>query len=269
MSLTAVLFFTLLTLIVAVPPAAIPTSVRAGLGGEDCEINDDCEGGSACVTLTGDLIELCRDPSGDEACRCYPAVLEECAGSDGRQCLKNCEDDEDCSDSDAKCITSDDDEDINVCVKSCEDSSTCDDGTTCAFLEDDNRDVAICVADALVKDADLEEKVCVDAGALQHMAREELVYDRHVRASVLCDVMGSCATAGHIVRFEGKAMMMKSYCELVGGCVGKRIYVNSPRYRRGLAVETKTKGLVYTAFAARYETRAEEKLLSTAVHVGL
>lgn len=110
-----------------------------------------------------------------------------------------------------------------------------------------------------------EEAVCVDADALDGL---DLVFREHVRGNVLCDSFGSCATAGHIVTFRNNAMMMKTYCGIVG-CTRKLMLVNSPRRVRGLRVPSRTDGLEYTAFAARYATRAEEVVLTIAVRVGL
>lgn len=114
------------------------------------------------------------------------------------------------------------------------------------------------------------EGKCVDAELLKEFAREELVFDDHVDTEVWCDLQGSCATAGHMVRWNGQPMMMKSYCQLGGVvCEKKVIQVNSPRFKRGLNVATKTDGLVFTAFAAKYETRGEEMFMAAAVRMGL
>lgn len=114
----------------------------------------------------------------------------------------------------------------------------------------------------------VESSICVDAEALEHLPRDELVFRSHSRALVLCDKQGSCATPGHMVVFGGRAMMMKAYCT-VAGCIPKVILVNSPRYRRGRRIRSKTKGLFYSAFAARYATVAEAIVLSLAVRYGL
>lgn len=117
-------------------------------------------------------------------------------------------------------------------------------------------------------DDDDEDEVCIGAHHLQGV--DSLVYDSHRKAKVLCDSMGSCATPGHIVHWKGEAMMMASYCELVEeDCVRKSMMVNSPSWRRGLRVKSLTTDLEFTAFAARYATRTEERLLTTAVRMGL
>lgn len=112
------------------------------------------------------------------------------------------------------------------------------------------------------------ETVCIGVEHLEHVSREELVYDSHRLARVLCDGNRSCATPGHMVVFQGRPMMMKRYCDLAR-CTSRVMYVNSPRYRRGVTVASRTEGLVFTAFAARYSSTAEEKVLALAVRVGL
>ncbi|CDF33442.1 unnamed protein product [Chondrus crispus] len=126
-------------------------------------------------------------------------------------------------------------------------------------LSDDEKEVL----EDVVKDA-----VCIDAAALQHLQTHELVYSRHVSSRVLCDAFGSCATQGHIVRYAGKAMMMKNYCRIVE-CEERIIKVNSPRYSIGMRVPSKTDGLEYTSFAARYESVVEEAAIAAAVRMGL
>lgn len=109
---------------------------------------------------------------------------------------------------------------------------------------------------------------CVDATALRHFQHQQLTLDKHIRAKVFCDSFGSCATPGHMVMSEGKAMMMRSYCGLVE-CTSEVMLVNSPRWDRALRVKSKTEALEYTAFAARWESKAEEHVLRTAVRVGM
>lgn len=99
------------------------------------------------------------------------------------------------------------------------------------------------------------------------MGKHELVFEEHQTGRVLCDGSGSCATPGHLVSYRGDAMMMKSFCQIVE-CQEKVMMVNSPRYRVGLRVSSKTEGLEYTAFAARYESRAEEASMAAAVRMG-
>lgn len=109
--------------------------------------------------------------------------------------------------------------------------------------------------------------VCVDAHALTALSAGDLVFRRHRRAAVLCDVAGSCATSGHMVTFHGTPMTMARYCG--GKCTKEVRLVNSPRMGNGgVRVASKTDGLVYTALAARYESGAEEWMLSTLLRLG-
>lgn len=151
----------------------------------------------------------------------------------------------------------------------CARDSDCGDGEDCVSTR---VDVPRCVSkkarDGLDGGGVLRGGICVDVDLLGHLDRKELVFEKHARARVLCDEAGSCATPGHVVRWGGRVGMMRSYCEEVG-CVEKVIWVNSPRYRVGLLVPTRTKGLAFTAFAARFETRAEEGVLAAAVRLGL
>ncbi|CDF39024.1 unnamed protein product [Chondrus crispus] len=117
-------------------------------------------------------------------------------------------------------------------------------------------------------DDDDDDVVCIDAAALDHVARQDLVFSNHVLKAVLCDMYGSCATDGHIVEYRGHAMMMRTYCDLVG-CSKREVEVNSPRYRRRLRVPSRTEGLEFTSLAARYSTRVEERMLAIVVHIGL
>lgn len=71
-----------------------------------------------------------------------------------------------------------------------------------------------------------------------------------------------------MVVFKGKAMKKKIFCDMVG-CKKKSMHVNSARYRRRLTVKSKTKGLEYTAFAPRHETRMDTDVLRAAIRVGL
>lgn len=115
-----------------------------------------------------------------------------------------------------------------------------------------------------------DEEICIDARAISELRPEELVFEKHVLARVLCDANGSCATPGHMVKFGGRVMRMSSYCEVSGGhCREARMLVNSPRYRRGLSFASRTEGLSFTAFAARYGTRVEEMMLAFAMRLGM
>lgn len=112
------------------------------------------------------------------------------------------------------------------------------------------------------------DSACIDARALDHIDSSDLVYDRHQWTTVLCDENKSCATSGHIVKFNGKTMMMRTFCDIVG-CEKRSMYVNSPRYKRGVLINSNTGGLQYTAFAARYGSRLEEAVISAVVKMGI
>ena len=108
--------------------------------------------------------------------------------------------------------------------------------------------------------------LCIVVHLLQHLDRNELSYETDEIGDVLCDSDYSCATPEHMVVWRDRGMMMARYCEQVG-CVWRRMMVNSPKYRRGLVVPSRTNGLVMSAFVARYRTRAEEMMLSAAIRV--
>lgn len=110
---------------------------------------------------------------------------------------------------------------------------------------------------------------CIAVEHLGSMNGSALVYRRHRRANVLCDSWGTCATPGHIVAYHGEPMMMLSYCKVVGeGCRWRYRYVNSPRMRRKLRIESNTGGVEFTAFSATMWTRMEEWMLKVIITVG-
>lgn len=110
--------------------------------------------------------------------------------------------------------------------------------------------------------------ICIDAKLVEASGHQQ-VYRTHRVAEVFCDTNGSCATAGHIVVFNGKIMMMSKYCQLaVSGCKLRTMEVNSPQIGRNVRVKTHTEGLEMTALAARFSTTMEEEVLKTLVHFG-
>lgn len=113
-----------------------------------------------------------------------------------------------------------------------------------------------------------QASVCIAAKSLSHLPSHMLIYKNHIPAYVLCDENESCATAGHMVRYQNEVMMMKTYCEQVA-CDRKVMHVNSPRYQRQLQVRTDTPHLTFLAFAARHNTQAEEHFLRAIVRLGL
>ena len=118
----------------------------------------------------------------------------------------------------------------------------------------------------VVSESDEEDGVCVDVRLLNDISDRVFKKDRLAR--VVCDVMDNCAARGHMVEYEGRAMRMGRYCEIVGGCVEKVMYVNSPRRRNGLRVQGNGGKLLFTAFAARFNTRFEEVVLNAALRAG-
>lgn len=229
---------------------------------ELCTTDDDCLSRRSCYWITDEGGHVpCR---GREDCFCYPDLFE----------------DTDCSCEDPACLEGD------VCIMTRKESfcvpSTmnseplnCDGPRPdpCArqqespfpTTEDGNDQDAL---ETSPQPSEEQESVCIDAEALSHLQAHELVYEEHVVSRVLCDNFGSCATPGHIVQYKGSAMMMKRYCGMVG-CEERSMKVNSPKYRRGMRVKSRTDGLEFTVFAARYETRAEEFVMSSAVRAGL
>lgn len=110
--------------------------------------------------------------------------------------------------------------------------------------------------------------VCVDEKLLRHMSEEELVYERHVHARVLCDLQGSCATDRHMVMWHGQAMTMRGYCTKVR-CEEDERLVNSPRMQRGVRLPSRTYGLEMTALAARWDTWVERQVLGALIWLGM
>lgn len=150
---------------------------------------------------------------------------------------------------------------LSQCQKDteCPDSLKCVKGSSMnAELPDDK----FCLAS--MADGD----VCIGSHHLEGMKMNELVYGKHILANVLCDKKSSCATPGHMVRYNGEGMMMRSYCNIVG-CERKVMKVNSPRYGMGKVVKSSSEGLEFTAFAARYATKVEEHVLAGFLRVGL
>ncbi|PXF44036.1 hypothetical protein BWQ96_06209 [Gracilariopsis chorda] len=118
-----------------------------------------------------------------------------------------------------------------------------------------------------------EEPVEQSCIAVHHLKGERLknalLYKSDVLARVLCDENESCATPGHMVIYRERAMMMRSYCELAGKCTERFLKVNGLKYERGKRVGSLSDGLSFSALAARFESKMEELVLKTAVHIGL
>lgn len=110
--------------------------------------------------------------------------------------------------------------------------------------------------------------VCIGLHHLQHMKKQQLVFEHHRMAMVLCDGQGSCATPPHVVVWMGNALTMREYCAKVSACTSAEMLVNSPRWTAGVRVASHTNGLRFTALAARWETLVEREFLRVAVRFG-
>lgn len=236
-------------------PTSTPASfVRHNLTLDACETTSDCAGSRECDVGFLDDARPCK---GADNCLCLP------------QHLKACEDSDDCF------VPGE------VCARYLKDILCASKAAVQKFStlteigkealeptpEEEGEDRPTQAGQASVV-KELPSNVCIAVHALRKFDPEELVFKQHALAGVLCDGNGSCATPGHMVLVKGKAMMMKSYCDIVP-CERRVMYVNSPRHRRGMVIESNTEGLVFTAFAARYETRSEEVIISVAVRLGL
>ncbi|KAI0564415.1 hypothetical protein FGB62_25g033 [Gracilaria domingensis] len=225
---------------------------------DTCRDDDECLESEECNSS----FNMCISKAQAEA-------LEDFAEGDGLEvfCMNDCPDGRQCVN-----VFSVDDLSTGVCLAKFTPSSSSSDNTANEGTDNDdaNADEAESDADdASDDDEDDSSEVCIAAKSLAHMKQNDLIYPNHVPARVLCDSFESCATPGHMVRYHGKAMMMKSYCNLVGGCTRTVMHVNSPRYRRALELPSDTPHLSFTAFAARYTSKLEEHVLRTAVHMGL
>lgn len=117
-------------------------------------------------------------------------------------------------------------------------------------------------------DEDEDSDVCIAVSSLGDVPQHQFVFSRHAKARVLCDKQGSCATRGHMVQYGGEVMMMQTYCQRVR-CTDEIMLVNSLRYSRQAKIPSRTDRLMFTRFAARYNTALEEKVLRFAIDSGL
>eukprot|EP00178_Gracilaria_changii_P025427 TRINITY_DN78311_c0_g1_i1.p1 TRINITY_DN78311_c0_g1~~TRINITY_DN78311_c0_g1_i1.p1 ORF type:complete len:434 (+),score=42.99 TRINITY_DN78311_c0_g1_i1:90-1304(+) len=122
--------------------------------------------------------------------------------------------------------------------------------------------------DALTSASSQDGGACIAMHSLQHLPNRQLLYTQPRLARVLCDSNRSCATPGHMVVYKARLMMMSTYCE-IHSCSSTIMFVNNPRFRRAMRVTSNTPFLLFTAVAARYESRLEERLLAIAVRSGL
>lgn len=220
------------------------------------------------------------DDSGDE-CSISNDCSNSCASVDSYGSLDNCS----YLDDDCFCVQSRD--------NTCNSSSSCYFGEACVKYDENSthsycmsckgidranlRDMGISYVDedhfCEYFDVDVPETdndICLSMNHITHLTRDELVFPAHRRAFVLCDRNGSCATPGHMVAFEGRYMMMKTYCmrNRNAKCVRRVTLVNSPRMRRRLRIASNSKGLEFTTLAAKYGTSGEEMCLAFILKVG-
>ena len=151
----------------------------------------------------------------------------------------------------------------------CKSDSDCDSGESCVGSRvAPPRCMDTTVRDNIGSEEFQSGSVCIDIDALSQFHPQELVFHKHQLAHVLCDSAGSCATPGHIVVYNDKSMMMRSYCDIVS-CRSEVKRVNSPSWKKGMRIDSRSEGLQYTAFAARWGTKAEEHVLNAVIRVGM
>ncbi|CDF40907.1 unnamed protein product [Chondrus crispus] len=247
---------------------SLPIANRMGLTGDTCTSTSECAEGRICVDIANQ--DTC---SSGERCLCVP--------TDG---LESCTSSNDCSTAGEVCVQGNEstlcfsEETANAEDMPIETSTTGGTGSGGGGEEmptagdgDSESEGSITNPDGLNVPSggnDDDDDLCIDARALGHLSRNGLVFEKHAVSRVLCDENDSCATRGDMVVFRGHAMRMSTYCESVG-CKEAVMEVNSPRFNRGMRIKSNTKGLEYTAFAAPYETQAEESLIRMAVRFGL
>lgn len=111
-------------------------------------------------------------------------------------------------------------------------------------------------------------RFCIGVNCLTHLSRGELKFEHDIEARVLCDEFDSCATGGHVVMVNGSGMMMSSYCK-VAKCYERVMLVNSPKEAKSVRVKSKTEGLLFTGYSARYGTKVEEAMFGLVTKLGL
>lgn len=157
---------------------------------------------------------------------------------------------------------------LDLRSKQCTSNRDCESGERCSLLEHGTDHKNICFSKVAGEQLNIAEvNSCIDVRALGEFRKEGLVFEKDRIGRVYCDGQESCATGGHMVVYRGNGMMMKSYCEIVK-CEVRNMLVNSPKFASGLRVKSNTKGLEYSAFAAKYESRAEELSMRVAIKAG-
>ena len=221
-----------------------------GFTGETCLSHLGCRAPRLCfVDKTGPREVCAEQGEGEvnrpEGCRCIPLRLSACERND------QCVDGEKCS--------------RNVCTA--QQISDFPPLLLQSLQQGKGNESVVVDSDGDIQNSISNGGVCIAVHHLRDAGIDELVFEEHKLAKVLCDHNGSCATPGHIVVWHALPMMMANYCESVG-CTNKVVLVNSPRWRFGRRVQSHTDHLMFSALAARYETRAEEQVMKLAIRVG-
>lgn len=233
------------------------STMGVGRNMDSCSIEDDCMSPRNCVLLNGNQASACTGRSG---CVCYDLtnVFTCTAQLECPDPLERC----------ARIATSDD-------AYKGECTSTNLIGNNGGYLDirevdrdTQNADDVLASGTSTNPGTGNNPEVCVDATLLSHLHPSKLVFSTHRRASVLCDAFQSCATTGHIVQYNNKIMTMGSYCENYATCKRRTLWVNSPKFEKGLRVKSRTDSLAFTTLAARYNTIWEERAMRLLVATG-
>ncbi|CDF33388.1 unnamed protein product [Chondrus crispus] len=231
-----------------------------------CSQDSDCADDETCIELQTTAATFVSLPISD--------ICLDNAQVPFLESPKPCESDEDC-DSNAACVGS---SDGKLCVSALgsEDpeggaqppSDSDDDGSPSTENPAATEDASSTENDDDDDDDDDDSDICIAVSSLGDVPQHQFVFSRHAKARVLCDKQGSCATRGHMVQYGEEVMMMQTYCQRVR-CTDNIMLVNSLRYSRQAKFPSRTDRLMFTTFAARYNTAVEENVLRFAIYSGL
>ncbi|CAN8065583.1 unnamed protein product [Agarophyton chilense] len=261
--------------------ALLPTNASPifdGISGAPCTSAEQCKGSRTCYYIPLDSLASFGPCNGRDECFCAPIDISDLI----------CSSDDDCSVPGEVCagfdqlkvsgclsletvekypqlFRTDNDADLKVSDEAVAQSP--DDSHTPLGNSEGIQGVAL-VEELEPSSSPKSENACIALKHLEHLSSDQLLFPTHVPASVLCDSHGNCATPGHVISFEGRFMMMKSYCASVG-CQTTIELVNSPKYVPKLRIPSQSNTLLFTPFAARYASRIEEKILRVALRIGL
>lgn len=241
---------------------------NGGKNGDSCTSDGHCVSPRTCISRDGI----------DSSESCTSDYYADCICLDTSR-LFRCTSQEECDDVGEKCVTTrtSSDEYSGVCI------STTAYGASNNAVTITSRDVGTTGSTGLIGSGSGDRSgggigdgsgdgssngVCIDAIALRHLPKSQLVFAQHRRASVLCDKWGSCATRGHMVEYHGEVMSMGTYCARHVECTRRVIAVNSPKMGWGVRIVSNSPGLSFTALAARYETQFEESALKVVAMFG-